>query len=193
MDLQASQESTSVSSKAGNRGLTPGFWPAALVIILSAALCFAWLTSDFTTSMAPDNGSISSELAPVEAQDIEGALATLEGSPAFRAQFRQQADGCPRPLASIVVSAVAGQPAGTVRVRSGSYYSPEFKLSGAPVRIAIPYPAAYETGHGTLTVLHNGGDAKVALMPPWRLTAQIASVAHEVTWRPNQRCKQPNG
>jgi hypothetical protein len=193
MDLQSSQQSVSASSKARKRGPAPGLWPAASVTVLSAALCLTWLMSDLATPTASDNGPDGSQLAPVESQDIEGALATLEGSPAFLAQFRQKAAGCPTPLASIVVSPAAGQSAGTVRIRSGGYFSPDFKLAGAPVRIAIPYPAGYETGHGVLTVLHSGGDAIVALTPPWHITAQAASTAHDVTWRTNPRCKQPNG
>ncbi len=193
MESLSSQQTAAASVKAGRRTVTPGILPAASATIISAVLCFTWLMSDVAMTTPSDNGLVSSELAPVEAQDVEGALATLQGPPAFRAQFRQRAGGCPRPLASLVISTAAGQTVGTVRVRSGDYFSPEFKISQAPVRIAIPYPAAYETGHGVLTVLHSGGDANVALTPSWRVTAQIVTLSHEVTWQPSQQCKQPNG
>ena len=139
----------------------PGLWPVASVTVLSAILCSLWLMPDLAATPAPDNdaGAVGSELAPVDQQDIEGALTTMDGSPAALARFKERAGGCPVPLAWITVSPAAGQQKGTIRLRSGRYFSPDFVLSGVPVRIAIPYPAPYETGHGDLTVLHAGGSA----------------------------------
>jgi hypothetical protein len=91
------------------------------------------------------------------------------------------------------VTPAAGQSQETVRLISGGYYSPIFKLSGTPVRIAIPYPAPYDSGHGVLTMLHTGGDASVALRPALLLTTQNTSITRQVTWQPGQICKPSNG
>ena len=173
----------------------PGLWPVASITLLSAVLCSLWLLSDVAATSAPDNnaGAVGSELARVDRQDIDGALTTMDGSPAGLARFKERAGSCPVPLAWITVSPAAGPQGETIRLRSGHYFSPDFVLSGAPVRIAIPYPAPYETGHGDLTVLHTGGNATVALRPAWHLSSQDTSVTHEVTWKSSQHCKQPNG
>ncbi|MGA9868046.1 MAG: hypothetical protein WBQ75_16600 [Acetobacteraceae bacterium] len=116
----------------------------------------------------------------------------MNGSTAFLAQFRQRTGGCPRPLAWVSLGRAAAQPAGTVRLRSGTYFSPVFKLTDIPVRIAIPYPGPYETGHGTLMAMNAGGSAIVALVPAW-VSARGGEATREVTWHPSKRCKQPGG
>ena len=138
-------------------------------------------------------GMVTSELAKVESQDIAGALTTASLSPAAQARLKGRAGNCPLNLAWVMVSSATGKPMETIRLISGSYYSPIFKLSEAPVKIAIPYPAPYRTGHGTLTVLHTGGSAMVALRPAWHLSAQDTSTTHEVTWHPEKGCAPPNG
>ena len=80
-----------------------------------------------------------------------------------------------------------------VRLRSGSYFSPIFNLSDAPVRVAIPYPGPYEMGRGRLTVMVTSGDVVVALEPAWHVSAQNGQASHEVTWHARINCKQqPN-
>jgi hypothetical protein len=189
------QQVRSAEAGAHAHGGVPGFWPAASATVLSAILCSLWLMWDAAATRSPDNdaGAVGSELALVDQQDIDGALTTLDGSPAALARFKERAGGCPLPLAWIVVSPAAGQHGETIRLRSGHYFSPNFVLSDVPVRIAIPYPAPYETGHGTLTVLHTGGNATVALHPAWHLSSQDTTMTHDVTWNSSQRCKQPNG
>lgn len=196
--MQASrtpQQVASAGTESQNHGATPGIWPFIAATMLSAVLCSVWLLSDVAIAPVPDRGpgAVSSELSAVDDQDVAGALTTIEGPAALLARFKARADGCSLPLAWVSVSPVAGQPGVTVRLKSGAYYSPDFKLSDSPVRIAIPYPAPYETGHGTLTALHGGGIATIALHPPWHLSAQDAITTHEVTWHPSKRCKQPDG
>jgi hypothetical protein len=78
----------------------------------------------------------------------------------------------------------------TIRLRSGNYISPNFSLTDAPVRVALPYPAPYEAGHGTLSVIAVGGEATVSLLPPWRVVGGSGLASHEVTWHPRIRCRQ---
>jgi hypothetical protein len=182
-------------SSAGKSGVMPGLWPAAGATILSAALCATWLMSDSIFAPARDNTGrvVASELAPLDELEIDGALTTMEIAPAQLARVKERTGTCLLPLAWVTVAAASGQSAETIRLRSGSYFSPVFKLSDMPVRIAIPYPAPYEIGHGTLTVLHEGGDATIALRPAWHLAAGQATTAHEVTWHPDKHCDRPNG
>ncbi|WP_428483939.1 hypothetical protein [Rhodopila sp.] len=163
--------------------------------VVSAALCILWLMSDAGSSSVVDNaaGGTSSELALVNDSETTGALATLDGSPAFQAQFRERADACSRPLAWVAVSAPAGQVPTKIRLKSGSYISPEFSLSDRPVRIAVPYPAPYEAGRGSLTIFHTGGDAVIGLRPAWHVSREAGSMTHAVTWPSTGRCMKPNG
>ncbi len=161
--------------------------------VLSGIVCWIWLLSGVARDARPDSGQyVISELAPVADQDLAGALTTMAGSNAFLAQFKQRATGCPQPLAWVSVARLTGQPPGTVRLQSGNYLSPVFDLSDAPVRVAIPYPAPYETGYGKLTAMDAGGSAVVSLLPAWRVSTQDGGATHGVTWHPAKRCMQPN-
>ena len=194
-DPQAPQQFMSTRTRADKSGAVPGLWLIAVITVLSTVVCSTWLLSDIAVAHAPGiaAGIIVSDLASVGDQEIAGALTTIGGSPAFKAGFKERNKSCPLPLAWVTVSPAAGQPKGTVRLISGSYYSPIFALSDVPVRIAVPFPSSYETGHGMLTVLHTGGGVTIALRPAWPLPAQDASVTHEVTWHFSKRCMRPNG
>jgi hypothetical protein len=52
-----------------------------------------------------------------------------------------------------------------VRIRSGQYVSPPIKLTPAPQRIAIPYPAPYPTGRGVLTLVGEADQVGFYLTP----------------------------
>jgi hypothetical protein len=173
----------------------PGIGPIAGTTILSAGLCSLWLLSAGTSVSAPkDGGGVTgSKLALVGQSDITGALTTLDGPPAFQTQFKSRPGQCSVPLAWITLSRTANLGDTTVRLKSGNYFSPVFKLTDRPVRVAIPYPASYAVGHGTLMVLHAGGDITLSLAPPWHLSAQATSVAHEVTWSTSEGCRRSNG
>ena len=135
--MQESRELEQVASapaKADKAGGMPGFLPVASATVLSAILCSIWLLSDSAAPSAPDGGAgmVMSDLAPVNDQEVAGALTTIDGPPAFLARFKERANGCALPLAWVAVSSMAGQPAGSVRLRSGTYFSPDFKLSDVP-------------------------------------------------------------
>ena len=193
------QETEARRSTAGGqvddqRGI-PGVLPAAAVAMLSGVLCWIWLVSGAGTAMtsAGDAAAVASELAQVDDQDVGAALTTMEGPTAFLARFKSRTAGCPEPLAWVTVARAPGQPAGTVRLGSGTYFSPVFDLSDAPVRIAIPYPGPYDAGHGTLTVMSAGGRAMVALRPAWQVPTQGGAASREVIWHPSDRCKSSHG
>jgi hypothetical protein len=196
---QNSQQQRPVSAadsvRKDHQSRVPGLWSSAAVAALSGVVCWIWLMSSTSISMTSEGGGegVVSELAQVDDQDVTAALTTMGGSTAFLSQFKERTTGCPRPLAWVTLARSPGQPAGTVRLKSGSYYSPVFNLSDVPMRVAIPYPTPYETGQGTLTVMHTGGSATVALLPAWRVPAQGVAATHDVTWHSSNRCQRPNG
>lgn len=189
------QVASSAETKSAGRARLPGVLPAALVTLLSAAGVSGGLMSESFDVAQPDRegGLATAELAEVAAQDIDAALTTLDATAAYQEQFRRSADKCAVPLAWVAVVPTAGQNGGTVRFQSGQYFSPDFHLSGAAVRVAIPFPAPIQDGHGILTVFHSGGNLTISLRPAWHLPASETRVAHDVTWAPVQPCKRSNG
>lgn len=173
----------------------PGLLQAATVTVVSGAACLGWLITTAGTVLPRDDGNAiaSSELAQVDEQEIDGALQTMDGSADFLAQFKSRTNECPQPLAWVSLARGPGQGPMTLRLRSGTYISPTFNLSDAPVRVAIPYPGPYNVGHGSLFTIGSGGTAIVALRPPWVASVSRGTATREVTWRVDQRCSQHNG
>jgi hypothetical protein len=169
----------------------PGLWPAAGIALVAALL--TWILLGYiTTSSAPGATEVAaSQLAQVEDTDLAEALTTMSGDGAFLARFKKNAKECPSPLAWVSVVGAPGQPPSVIRLQSGTYFSPLFKISETPVRVAIPYPAPYETGHGSLMAV--GGSATIALQPAWHVNAPAGAVARNVIWRVNDRCGLKNG
>lgn len=189
------QQSGVAEARGAGRGVSPGLWPAGAVAVLSGVLCWSLLASGGITAQPTETGALASvsELQKVDDQDVAGALTTMLLSPSVQEEFKETATGCPRPLAWLTLAADAGQQAVKVRLRSGGYLSPVFELSNVPVRVAVPYPAPYETGRGVLQAMHTGGGAAIALRPTWHVPLRDGATAHQVTWHPVPRCKQPNG
>jgi hypothetical protein len=194
-DSETRRSTVAAGARAGELREVPGLLPGAAAVILSGLIFWIWLASGAGNVMMPDGaaGSVTSELAQVDDQDVTAALATMEGPTAFLARFKTRTAGCPEPLAWVALARAPGQPAGTVRLGSGGYYSPVFDLSDVPVRVAIPYPGPYESGHGTLTVMGAGGRATVALRPAWQVPTQGGAATREVTWHAGDRCKSTRG
>ena len=169
----------------------PGLWLATGIALVAGILTWI-LLGDITTSSAPSATEVGlSQLAQVEDADLAEALTTMNGESAFLARFKKNAKECPSPLAWVSVVGSPGQPPSIMRLQSGTYFSPLFKISETPVRVAIPYPAPYETGHGSLMAI--GGSATIALQPAWHVNAPSSAVARNVIWRVIDRCGLKNG
>jgi hypothetical protein len=135
-----------------------------------------------------------SDLTEVDERDIADALITMSPSNAVLAEFRTGKDGsCRRPLAWVSLVSAPGEPPSRIRLISGTYYSPLFEVSTTPVRVALPFPAPYESGRGVLSAIDVGGSATIALLPAWRVSAQDGKTTRAVTWQPVQNCSTPNG
>lgn len=186
--LQAATEANRRKSVGDRLWQMPGLLPAAGMAVLAGVGCWMWLLSQ---GAAPDGPAAigGSVLAEVSESDVADALPTMEGTPTFLAQFKDRKTGCAKPLAWISLTGVRSQPASKVRVKSGSYFSPLFTLSGTPVRVAVPFPAPYEVGRGVLTVFTEGGGAIVSLRPAWRTPDHDGAQSHAVSWQTTQQCK----
>jgi hypothetical protein len=123
----------------------------------------------------------------VAPEDVEGALGTMDGTSLPLARFRERAGTCAQLLAWVTIARAPGQPARKSLLRSGNYFTPAFDLPDVALRVAIPYPAPYETGRGERTVVGASAGAMIALSPPWAVRP-AAEATRPVTWRPVERC-----
>jgi hypothetical protein len=98
-------------------------------------------------------------LAPGE---INLALPTLD--PGTSKTAVDDAKNCKVPLAWVTLTQRNGH-GGMVRIRSGQYLSPPIKLTPAPQRVAVPYPAPYPTGRGVLTLVGEADQVGFYLTP----------------------------
>ena len=163
----------------------PGAWQALAVTALTALVVGYWARPGANASeAAASNVSRVSEVAP---GDVAAALDTVAGSPEQLAQYRER-DACSCQLAWVTIMRSPNQPSGRIRLQSGAYVSPAFELTDAPVRVALPYPAPYAAGRGTILVLGTTSDAVVALTPAWHVPAQGGLHARAVSWTPMAVC-----
>jgi hypothetical protein len=186
-------EARRAAPRRKNKIALPGIGLTMAIAVISGIVCWFWLASgraDPLKSIAPN----MSELTEVEEHDISDALTTMSPPNSALAQFREGQNGsCRRPLAWVSLVSAPGEPPSHIRLISGTYYSPVFEVSATPVRVALPFPAPYETGHGVLTAIDVGGRAAVALLPAWRVSAQDGKATHMVTWHPVKNCSPRNG
>ncbi len=171
--------------------MLPGVWAATSAAVLGGVACWLWLAAP---APAPNSATAATPaLAAVAPAEIEGALITMDGSPAMLARFRERPDTCAQPLAWVTIArAGSNQPVAKIRLRSGDYFSPPFDLPETPLRVAIPYPAPYEAGQGELMVVGAASGAAVALTPAWVVPPGPEATRH-VIWQPVKRCAETHG
>ena len=97
------------------------------------------------------------------------------------------AKSCRVPLAVITLAAASGTTS-TIRVHSGSYVSPSYVLTDQPQRISIPFPAAYPSGRGVISVEGEAQNLDVALTPTWKINSLAGTAAMNVVWTPKNGC-----
>jgi len=186
-DTQAKRATT----RQKNQKSLPGLGLGAGIMIISGVTFWYWLAEGVSTAK-PMTPNVSG-LQEVEAQEITSALTTMNMLNALLAKFQGGKDDCRQPLAWVTLVSPPNEGPGRIRLISGTYVSPVFEVSATPVRVAIPFPAPYETGRGVLTAVDVGGSALVALLPAWRVSAQEGKITHAVTWTPVKNCGVRNG
>jgi hypothetical protein len=187
-DLTQDAEARRSAPRGKKQSGRPGIGLTLAIAVISGIVCWFWLISGRANPLNPAAPDVS-DLTEVEAGEVAGALTTMRLPNSALGKFQPGKDGaCRRPLAWVSLVAAPGEPPSRIRLISGTYYSPVFEVSAAPVRVAIPFPAPYETGRGTLTAIDVGGTATVSLLPSWRVSAQDGNVTRAVTWRPLKSC-----
>jgi hypothetical protein len=126
------------------------------------------------------------QLEPVPASSLPELRTTL--APQQAAQLIEEARRCGEPLARIAVWHSAGTIGGTVSIVSRGYQSPHFVLTTSPSLVAFPYPAAYPTGRGVLTLVGEARDVIIALRPQYINQELKGTVPINVWWTPVEGC-----
>jgi len=130
--------------------------------------------------------STADTLSLVSRAEITDAARTLD--PSVSGQLAEQARQCTVPLAYVTISKTADDSGGAIRIHSGSYVSPVIKLTDTPQRVAIPFPAPFATGKGTISVEGATNGALISLTPGWRIDELHGSVIQNVVWNPSNPC-----
>ena len=191
-DMTQDTEARRSAPRRKNQGALPGIGLTTAIAVISGVLCWFWLGSGRANPFKPTAPDVS-DLTEVQEREVAGALTTMSLPNAVLARFREGKEGgCRRPLAWVSLVSAPGEPPSRIRLISGTYYSPIFEVSATPVRVAIPFPAPYETGHGALTAIDVGGSATISLLPAWRVSAQDGKTTHAVTWHPVKSCSPRN-
>ncbi len=167
----------------------PGLWPALAVVGVCGLLTDLWAIPRLAEMASTKNPDAPAELADVASSDLDAAFATMNLSSGAASQLRTHEGRCTQPLAWVSIARAPGSKEGKVRLLSGSYASPVFALKDGPQRVAIPFPAPYQSGHGTISVLSDTGSAIVALFPAWHIQAEPGRASHEVAWKPTDCAK----
>lgn len=165
------------------RDAAPGGGAGLAVLVAGSLLTAAALT--LVGTAFPGTRPASSRLAQVETDELGAAIASLD--PVTGRQAADDARACRVPLASVSL-ATAGPPGSIVRVRSGGYVSPPIRLGAMPQRIAIPFPAPYPAGAGTIQIEGAAASVAAALSPRWDIPQLDGAAVHRVTWTQADAC-----
>ena len=122
----------------------------------------------------------------VNKSDLGAAAATL--TPSAAAALVEDAQRCKIPLVSMTIAKGTAPIGSTIRVRSGSYLSPYFTITEGIQRIAVPYPAPYGSGAGTMVVEGNAGGAIIGFTPTRIMTELPGAQSVAVVWRAVNPC-----
>ena len=125
------------------------------------------------------------ELASVPGTEIDVAATTM--NPVGAKEAVDDAKSCRTPLAEITLAAASGTTS-TIRVHSGGYVSPSYVLTDQAQRIAIPFPGAYPSGRGVISIEGQAQNLAVALTPTWKISSLTGTAARNVIWTPKNGC-----
>jgi hypothetical protein len=172
---------------------SPSALGAVAVVLVGAAITGALVG----TVVAPgrvgsgsqvSEGASGSEpmLDKVAPSEIAKAIVTLD--PTVSEQVAADAKACKAPIAWVTLTRQPGTTGGLIRIRSGAYLSPAFQATDVPQRIAMPYPAPYQTGRGVLWVIGEGNGIEIDLYPGWHAPSLNGTAPINVIWTPKDPC-----
>ena len=155
---------------------------SAVLMVAGGLLTGSLIASSFVAG-APTPAAFT--LQQVATEDLDAASQSLVSTSA--AALVDEAKSCRRPLAFLLIRSTAPG-TGTVRFRSGAYVSPNLRLGFGVERIALPFPAPYEVGHGQITIENNSGGADIFLTPGFTIGAGPGTATANVHWNPKAPC-----
>jgi hypothetical protein len=192
----AAAAETSKSSGQGEKGEAPqqrrtpsAFRTVAVAIVgavVTGLLAAAVIVPRQVESVSKSAAGTEPTLAKVAAVELDSAIVTLD--PATSQQAIADAKSCKAPIAWVSLTKQPGTADGSVRIRSGPYLSPPFHVTDVPQRVAIPYPAPYETGRGVLWAIGESGGLAIDLYPRWSIRSLNGAAAINVIWTPTDPC-----
>jgi hypothetical protein len=147
--------------KGKKPGSSRGTWIGIAGGVAIAGIAAGVLLPNIVRDKPPVVGE-ESTLEVLLPADINAALPTLD--PGTSKAAVDDAKNCKAPLAWVTLTQRNGH-GGMVRVRSGQYLSPPIKLTPAPQRVAVPYPAPYPMGRGVLTLVGEADQVGLYLRP----------------------------
>jgi hypothetical protein len=155
---------------------------APIAVLMTGGLFAAAAAVGALSSMTPASPARAGILAQVQPAEFNQAIASLD--PIVGRQAADDARACRAPLAVVTV---AGAP-GAVRIRSGAYLSPLISVTATPQRLAVPFPAAYPIGSGTLRVEGQATNMTIFLTPGWNVASLNGVAELHVFWTPKSSC-----
>lgn len=122
----------------------------------------------------------------VDKSDLSAAAATL--TPSAAGALVADAQACKIPLVSMTISKGTAVIGSTIRIRSGNYVSPFFTVTEEMQRVAVPYPAPYGAGAGTMVLEGTANGAIVGFTPRKIMTDLPGTQSVPVVWKPQNPC-----
>ena len=181
--------SEKAASAAPRSRASAGPGPRAAIIAVAGFLLVAGAVGLVLqkTDLSPMSGSSAQPtLSYVAQRDIRAAATTL--TPSAAGPLVQDAESCKIPLVSMTIDRGTADIGSTIRIRSGSYVSPYFTVTEGMQRVAVPYPAPYGSGVGTIIVEGNAHGAILGLTPTRVMIDLPAAQSIPVVWRPVNPC-----
>jgi hypothetical protein len=156
----------------------PGGLKTLIIAIAGGLITAAVLVGGVSLMQSGKPGTFG--LQTVAAADITDAATSLDSSIARAAT--DDARQCKVPLAFVTLSMAQGS--ASLRIRSGNYVSPTITLTEAPRRVAVPFPAAYPTGKGVISIEGTARGVNVWLTPGKHFESLNGIEAIPVVWTP---------
>jgi hypothetical protein len=176
-----SRQDTPKTAASAKPGWRPAVFAAVGGLLMVAAVGLVLNNTDLNTGDAAQP-----TLSSVAQRDLGEAATTL--APSAAGGLVEDAQRCKVPLASMTISKGNAALGSTIRIRSGSYVSPYFNITDSTQRVAVPYPAPYGSGAGTIIIEGNATGAIVGLTPTKRIVELPGSQSIPVTWRVKNPC-----
>lgn len=143
-------------------------------------------TVGVTGWLAHFGAALAPEIAVLPIGAVDEATPSL--TPGWAKTLANEAKRCKAPLSFVTLVALGAERPATIRIRSGTYVSQWFSVTESPLRVALPFPAPYVSGRGTLVAEGRGENLLISIEPGWRIDHLDGALSRDVTWRPGNAC-----